>query len=402
MLKRHHTAIGETLAQADLDAWTALMPGLHSFRESRVTGGENYFVSRFSEAKLRRADAARRQSLVSELPKYVLEVGFVVAIGGIAGALFAVYPADSALTALGVFAAASTRMLPTLNRVVASAGSMRAGRVGLSMIANEVEKLEGERSESVVQISGEALSAGDIEFREVSYRYRDSTEHVLEHLSTVIEEGRTTAIVGSSGAGKSTMLDIFLGLLEPTSGDVMYGRRSVFSNLEGWYSCIGVVPQDVFITDDTLRRNIAFGIDDSDIDDALVREVLELSQLTQTVVEFPDGVNTRMGERGVRLSGGQRQRVGIARALYRRPSILVLDEATSALDNATEERITETISRLAGTMTIVVVAHRLSTVRDADKIIFMSGGRIVSEGSFAEVEAQNSEFAHLVKLGRLA
>lgn len=398
-MKKRHLEIGLAIAKSDLDAWTALMPGLNGFREARLSSSAELFIGRFGRAKSDRAHTNRLASLVSEIPKYILEIGFVLGIASIALILFTTGTKELALAVLGVYAAAAVRLLPTMNRVVSTIGGIRAGRVGMRILADEVERLDADGySES--RPSSKQFS-GDVVLDQVTYRFRDADVDVLRGVSTTLAHGQTTAFVGSSGAGKSTLLDVILGLLEPTSGSVRCGGEDIFGDLPGWYSGLGVVPQDVFLLDETLEGNIAFGVEPHDIDRNRLLQALRLAQLAPLVEEMPAGLSTRLGERGVRLSGGQRQRVGIARALYRRPSILVLDEATAALDNATERKISDTIDSLSGTMTIVLVAHRLSTVKNADKVVFMSNGRIEAEGSFAEVQRQNAEFAHLVALGKL-
>jgi ABC-type multidrug transport system fused ATPase/permease subunit len=399
-LKTRHTQIGQAILQSDLDAWTALMPGVNGFREARLSSSAELFVSRFGKAKNDRAHANRLLSLVSELPKYILEIGFVLGIAGMALLLFATETPESALSILGVFAAAATRLLPTMNRVVATIGGIRSGRVGLGILAREVTSLDmagyhSEDRKSIQPFFGNVVMDG------VAFNFRDSESRVLDGISTTIAEGRTTAFVGSSGAGKSTLLDILLGLLEPTSGTVRCGGRNIFDDLPGWYEGLGVVPQDVYLLDDSVRNNIAFGQELEHVDSERLSEAIALAELTSLIAEMPEGLDTRLGERGVRLSGGQRQRIGIARALYRRPKILVLDEATSALDNATERRISDTIESLSGSMTIILVAHRLSTVKNADRVVFMSNGRIEAEGTFDEVQVHSPEFANLVALGKL-
>lgn len=399
-LKKRHLQIGRAIAKSDLDAWTALMPGLNGFREARLSSSAELFVDRFGRAKADRAHTNRLASLVSEIPKYILEMGFVLGIASIALILFTTGTKELALAVLGVFAAAAVRLLPTMNRVVSTIGGIRAGQVGMRILAEEVERLDADGYHSESRPSSKLFS-GDIVLDQVTYKFRDADIDVLQGVSTTIVRGQTTAFVGSSGAGKSTLLDIILGLLEPTSGSVRSGGENIFDDLPSWYSELGVVPQDVFLLDDTLEGNIAFGEDPQAIDRGRLAHALELAQLTPLVEEMPAGLSTRLGERGVRLSGGQRQRVGIARALYKQPSILVLDEATAALDNATERKISDTIDSLSGTVTIVLVAHRLSTVKNADKVVFMSNGCIEAEGSFAEVQRLNAEFAHLVALGKL-
>ena len=245
----------------------------------------------------------------------------------------------------------------------------------------------------------DTIPQGDVTVRGLTFAYADQPDTlVLRGVDLDIRAGRTVAVVGSSGAGKSTFIDILLGLHRPLDGEVTAGGTSIFANLPAWQRALAVVPQDVMLLDETLRANIAF---DEEVDDERLSEAVARAQLNDLVRGLPEGLDTEVGERGVRLSGGQRQRIGIARALYRRPAMLVLDEATSALDNETERRLTDTIESLRGTMTMVIVAHRLSTVRHCDQLIFMSQGRVATVGTFDEVAAANAEFAHLVALGQL-
>jgi len=399
-LRRRQYRVGEELAAAGLEAWQFLLPGLDGFREARLTSSSSAFIDGFREARMRRAHAARVMGILSDAPRYLLELGFVVAILGISVILFTTGTPAEALTVLGVFAAASLRALPGLNRVAANLATIRTGRAGLDIVSNAVEELDasGLHDERPRNPGG---FAGDIVLRDLSFRYPDAEDFVLRGISLAIRENRTTAFVGSSGAGKSTLLDVVLGLHHPTQGEVLVGGRSIADDLAGWYAGLGVVPQDVFLLNDTLTTNVAFGVPRDEIDRARVREVVRMAQLEDLVDELPEGLETVVGERGVRLSGGQRQRIGLARALYRRPRVLVLDEATSALDNVTEHEIAKTLGALQGTLTIVIVAHRLSTVRHADTLVFLKGGQVQAEGTFEEVRAANADFAQLVELGEL-
>lgn len=303
-------------------------------------------------------------------------------------------------TVLGVFAAAALRLLPTLNRVMATIAGIRSGSVGMRLLVNDLRELDKDGYHDESPRSQETFF-GDIELRDVRFQFPDADDPVINDVNAVVKEGDSTAFVGSSGAGKSTIVDIILGLLVPSSGEVLCGGRSIHDDLPTWYSTLGVVPQDVFLIDDTLRSNIAFGIDPSDVDQDLLNDAISRALLDDLVSSLPEELDTRLGERGVRISGGQRQRVGIARALYRQPRYLVLDEATSALDNATEHEITQTIDALAGTVTVILVAHRLSTVRHSDQVIYLNKGLVEAAGAFEEVVDQSPEFAHQVKLGRL-
>lgn len=400
LLRRRQYRIGEEVAAAGLEAWQFLLPGLDGFREARLTSSANAFIDGFRAARLRRARAARVMGILSDAPRYLLEIGFVVAILGISVILFSTGTPAEALTVLGVFAAASLRALPGLNRIGAGLATIRTGRAGLDIISKAVDELavgglHDERPRSTERYSG------DILLRDLGFHYPDSEDHVLRGISLEIGENRTTAFVGSSGAGKSTLIDIVLGLLQPTEGEVLVGGRSIAADPASWYAELGVVPQDVYLLNASLTTNIAFGVPADAIDLDRVREVIRMAQLEALVDDMPEGLDTVVGERGVRLSGGQRQRIGLARALYRRPRVLVLDEATSALDNATEYEIAQTLGALQGSLTILIVAHRLSTVRHADTIIFLKDGHFEAEGTFDELRAGNADFARLVDLGEL-
>ncbi|WP_348613948.1 ABC transporter ATP-binding protein [Kocuria rhizophila] len=401
LMKPAQRRIAEDIAASDLATWDALMPGINGFRESRLSGTSPRFVSQYAAARVQAASANRRLSLVSEVPRYILEVALIVGVALVAAVLFAVLEPALALSVLGVFAVAAVRMIPVLNRSLATVAGIRAGSVGLKILVDQIEELDSGEEHQPHPRSGRPY-AGDIELRDVGLQYPDADASVLEGVSARISEGSTVAFVGGSGAGKSTLLDVILALLPPTSGTVTCGGRDVFEDAAQWHSQIGVVPQDVFLMDASLRCNIAYGLSDEDIDEGALARAVHRADLEGIVAQLPEGLQTRLGERGVRLSGGQRQRVGIARALYRDPDVLVLDEATSALDNLTEDKITRTIESLRGDMTILVVAHRLSTVKHADHLMYMADGRVVTEGSFDDVVRNNQDFARLVELGRLA
>ncbi|MFE4725138.1 ABC transporter ATP-binding protein [Microbacterium sp. NPDC056736] len=400
IFRKRQSQLGEVTSEAALEAWQYLMPGLDGFREARLTSSSERFVDGFYQARLRGANASRTMGILGEAPRYVLEIGFVVMIGGVSLVLFATGEPGDALTVLGVFAAAAVRALPTLNRVSSNMATIRTGHVGLEIVLNSTAELD-QRGAHVETPIDDTPYRGDIELRNLSFRYADSATDVLTDLSLTIRENATTAFVGSSGAGKSTLLDLVLALQDPTSGTIECGGRSIFADRAAWYAGLGVVPQDVFLVNDTMRSNIAFGVPADRIDDERIAEVIRMAQLGELIDTLPDGLDTVVGERGVRLSGGQRQRLGLARALYRRPRVLVLDEATSALDNATEYEIAETLRGLQGSMTILIVAHRLSTVRGADTLVFLKDGHIEATGTFTEVRDASTEFARLVALGEL-
>lgn len=399
-LRRRQLALGEEQADAALTAWQALMPGIEGFRETRLTSSAGRFVSAFRDAKLRGAHAGRQTAIMGDIPRYLLEVVFILAIIGIAGIMILTGSQVETIPVLGVFAAASMRVLPILTRATANVATIRTGNAGLRILVDTLDDLRAEGTHDESPRSVTAFD-GDIELHRVSFHYPDADELILDDVSLTIPHRRTTAFVGSSGAGKSTLLDLVLGLLTPTSGEVLCGGLSIAEDVAGWHAALGVVPQDVFLANRTLAENIAFGVPRREIDLDRVRDAAQLALLDDVIALLPEGFDTMVGDRGVRLSGGQRQRVGLARALYRRPRVLILDEATSALDNATEHEIAQTLGRLQGTMTIVIVAHRLSTVRAVDQLFFLRSGRVAASGTFDEVRSADAEFARLVELGSL-
>ena len=400
MLRNRQLRLGEEAAEAGLEAWQALMPGLDGFRETRLTSSASAFVRSFREARLRGARVGRDIAFISDIPRYLLEIVFIVAVAGIAGILFAIGQGSEIIAVLGLFAAASMRALPTMNRVSASVAVMRAGQAGLRILVDAMGELDDQGLHDEAPHSNTPY-AGDIELSGVSFAYPDGDQLVVDDITLTIRENETTAFTGGSGAGKTTLVDLVLGLLTPKSGRIASGGRDIDDDLANWYAGIGVVPQDVFLLNASIAKNIAFGERDDQIDEARVWEAAAQAQLTEVLQSLPEGLQTVVGDRGVRLSGGQRQRVGLARALYRRPRLLVLDEATSALDNATEHEIARTLQSLRGQMTIVIVAHRLSTVRSVDHLVHLREGRIAAEGTFDEVRRHDSEFARLVELGAL-
>lgn len=396
---------GEHMLVAETRSWGILAPAIDGFREARVFRRESLFTDGYAENRGTVARLGRARGLLAELPKYVMEVVMLLGILSVAMILFATNDDSVAFGLLAMFAAASIRMVPSLNLVVATYNAIVSARPSLAMVIEEMDELEQDAATHAGGAAEDAavtIPAADIVVEHLSYRYADATEDVLRSISARIPAGSTVALVGGSGAGKTTFADILAGLLTPSGGTVTVGGVDITRHTRAWLAELSMVSQKVYLWDDTLRSLITFGQESEEIDEELLANVVRKARLDDFVADLPQGLETRIGENGARLSGGQAQRVGIARALYTRPRVLILDEATSALDNETEHQITETIEALHGEMTVIVIAHRLSTVKNADQILFFSAGELRARGTMAELRANDADFARLVELGALA
>lgn len=393
-LGRQTILLGQVASAAQLQAYGGA-------QEVKLRGNAEPFVDTYEDANLSAVETQRQLTFIGELPKYLFEVMFVVVLAVAAVVLFVVSGADgAALVALATFGVAGVRMLPSAVRLLASVGLLRTSWPGVTALLWEIDSLNG--IDESVPPRGEVDYPGDIEIQNLSFAYADAPEaNVLNRVSVTVPRGTSIALVGPSGSGKSTLVDLILGLQRPTSGVLRSGGKDIWKSIGDWRSSVAVVPQDVFLLNDSLRRNIVFDVPDDAINENLLTDVIRRAQLEDLIADTPEGMELVVGDRGARLSGGQRQRVGIARALYRRPDVLVLDEATSALDNITEQRITETIEALRGDITVVMVAHRLSTVRDADQFIVLEGGVVAALGTFEQVRDKSPMFAELVRLASL-
>jgi ABC-type multidrug transport system fused ATPase/permease subunit len=401
VIKPRAAAASEVMADASLAGWRTAFAALGGIKELQIRGTQEHFVQNFEQAQLRGAYAGRTAAFLAGLPKYLLEILFIVAVGLILLVNVAGSSGDArgSVGLVALFVAAGFRVLPSVSALLTSASNVRVGTVFVDLVHEEI--LAARRSTHVHRTSA-ALPFGEaVRVEDVTFRYPESNVDALTGVTFSVPRGTTTALVGGSGAGKTTLVDVILGLHSPSSGRVCVDGTDIKDRLEGWQRNLAYVPQEVYILDATLAENIAFDQDRDEIDEQRLARCVEKAQLGGLVATLPQGMDTPVGEKGTRLSGGQRQRIGIARALYREPEMLVLDEATSALDNETEHRIGQTLAALRGEITVVIVAHRLSTVRDADQIVFLGDGRVQATGTFSEVREQSPEFARMVELGSL-
>jgi ABC-type multidrug transport system fused ATPase/permease subunit len=351
-----------------------LQLALGSAKELKLLGREDGAIRQFGEPNEATARVGRYHATLLALPKLWLELLAVLGLVALVlSLLWQGKPVENLVPTLGMFAAAAFRLIPSMNRILGSVQFIRFSSPTIEMLHRElVAAPAAARGTARAKL---VLRRG-IRLRDVSVRYPGGEEAVLRGASFDIDRGTTVGLVGGSGAGKSTLVDALLGLLPIEAGSIEVDGVDIHHDLRAWQDEIGYVPQAIYLTDDSIRRNIALGVPDAEIDEDAVRAALVAAQLDAFVDSLPEGLDTEAGERGVRLSGGQRQRIGIARALYHKPSVLVLDEATSALDTDTESGVMQAIDALHGDKTILIVTHRAATLRHCDRVVRIAGARV--------------------------
>lgn len=379
----------------------ALIDAMQGYREAVLHDAQGFFVDRYDHGNKLAVQAARKANFLSVLPKYLLELVTLVGLVLLIVVELLTGRASTAMPTLSLFVASTVKILPMMVGLTTTIGNIRGGREGLRLTAQALRAIDGSKAASAPGPGRPLRDDAAIRLDAVTFRYPDGGRDIVDSIDLEVPAGSSLAICGPSGSGKTTLVDIILGLIPPTSGTVSYDGVPTHQAGANWHDVVAYVPQDVHLMDASLAANVAFGVPENDRDNALVLECLRGAQLGELLTELPDGVDTLVGERGNRLSGGQRQRLGIARALYRRPQVLVLDEATSALDNETEYKITETMRALHGRITTILVAHRLSSVRHVDQLAFLDRGHLAAVGTFEEVRDRSPRFARLVELGRL-
>lgn len=356
-----------------------LQQGLGGAKDVKLLGRETEFLEQYRVHNFQSARVGQLQYTVQQLPRLWLEL---LAVSGLAALVLIMLWQGRALAAvlptLGLFAATAFRLMPSVNRVLSALNSLRYALPVVNTLYAEsrLPTSETEERKTVTRPFRQAL-----ELERVTFTYPGASVPALSDLSLVIHRGESVGFIGTSGAGKSTLVDVLLGLFTPDSGEVRLDGRSIHADIRNWQNQIGYVPQSIFLTDDTLRRNIAFGLAADQIDDTAVWRAIRAAQMEEFVRNLPRGLDTLVGERGIRLSGGQRQRIGIARALYHDPAVLVMDEATSSLDHATEREVMQAVRALQGGKTILLVAHRLTTVEHCDRLYRLERGKVVEEGT---------------------
>ena len=366
---------------------------LGAVKDIKILHREKYFADSFLAYGKKKMTAVRNNNVLGQFPKYLIET---VCIGTVLLVLvFKIYKGEDLNTMipqLAAFAIAAFKLLPSVSKINNYANLIVFLKPSVDLIYRDIKDTEDMVNYEIADESGNIIEINDdgsqnkdtcyvaekISINNIVYRYPHTDRDVLNGISFEIPLGKSIGFIGESGSGKSTLADVILGILTPTSGTVMYGNMDVHRHPLKWSKKLAYIPQSIFLCDDTIRNNVAFGIDKDKIDDEKVWKALREAQLEQFVKSQPDGLDSMVGERGVRISGGQRQRIGIARALYDNPEILVLDEATSALDTGTESAVMEAIDKLSGTMTLIIIAHRLTTIKNCDYVYKVENGNIYS------------------------
>lgn len=376
IFKRYTVRTGNKLrdALATRNKW--ILQAFGAIKEIKILNKENYFINRYQQSYSNFSNARRKQSFLYSLPRPIIETvcisGFLLVMG------IRIYLGEDPLnfaSVMAVFLAAVFRMLPSFNKISVYFGNIMLYKPSIDALCHDLEEVdklattEGSVGEST------KFEENNIFIKSLYFKYPENEKYVLKDINLCIPRNKTIAFIGSSGAGKSTMADLIMGILSPTSGRISFGEIDIHEHLYWWHRSIGYVPQQIYLLDDTIRNNVAFG--EEKVSDEMVWNALKQAHLDDFVSNHKDGLDMMVGERGVKLSGGQRQRVGIARALFFNPEIIIFDEATSALDNETEKAVMDSIEQLHGKHTLLIIAHRLTTVKNADLIYEVTDGKVV-------------------------
>ena len=351
--------------------------GFGSIKELLIYNKQKYFLNKFSFFNQKNSIVQAKVNTLNLLPRLYLEFfAIFILVGLIFLMIIQGKSVELLLPILGVFVAASFRMIPSVNRIMSCLQQLKFAQSTVNLFFSEFTMIKKNDNKSKNYSSLNIGFEQFIEYKNVCFRYLNSNTDVIKDISFIIKKNESIGIIGTSGAGKSTLMDLMLGLIQPQSGDIFCDNISIYGNIKSWQKNISYVPQSIYLIDDTIEMNIAFGVDKENIDQIALMKSIKDSQLFDFVDSLPLKLDTIVGERGVMLSGGQRQRIGIARALYRNPNILILDEATSSLDTETESNFIDAIKKLKGQKTILIIAHRLSTLQHCDRIISLDNGKI--------------------------
>lgn len=368
--------------QSSSQTYKWLLQSINGIKEIKVSRTEKYFQTNYEASGIQTVTAEKWNSIVQNIPRLMIEVVSVCSVLAVVAVMLSFgVDMETLVPVLGAFVMAAVKLLPSANRIIGASNAIAYSEPSLNQLVENMQVMKGKDEHVEIGKKNEKAFTFEqgIELDSITYAYPGTEKRVLDHASMMIPIGKSVGIVGTSGAGKTTAIDILLGLLEPEDGTILIDGVDIQENYQQWLSHIGYIPQMIFMLDDTIRANVAFGEKEQDDNEENVWKALEEAQLSEFVKSLPEGLDTRIGERGIRLSGGQRQRIGIARALYPNPDILIFDEATSALDNETEAAVMESIEALHGKKTLIIIAHRLTTIEGCDMVYRVADGNIVRE-----------------------
>ena len=394
---------GMSVTKIREDLLKLLTQSFHSIKEVKISGREDYLLSEFSSSRHKMASIEAHMFIVGSIPRLwietllvssvVITILYVLIIGDPTGEFFPI---------LAVFLAAAVRLMPSITRILMALNTVRGGTYPVETIYNDLKVLAGpSNDEELDPLNDQRIIFNKhIELENVSYSYPNMKTTAAYDINHTISKGESIGLVGPSGAGKTTLVDLILGLIKPTQGCIRVDDQDVTSLSRVWQRSLSYVPQSVYLFDASIRKNVAFNVSEEEIDDNKVWMSLEVAQLASVVRSLPEGLETLAGDRGTRLSGGQKQRIGIARAIYNDSDVLILDEATSSLDSQAEFEVSQAIENISATKTMIIIAHRLSTLRKCNRLIYIDDGQIIDSGSFDELYAKNAAFKNLVELSK--
>ena len=404
LLRKKIRIYGKTALNDRMKMIRSVNDGLGGFKDARVLNREKWFFQRFSNNIKSYGKSQMFNQVASMATKPVIET---IAITGLLLIALLLYwqgrSVETVIPVMTLFGAATYKLMPAIQAMMKALTNLRYYIFSLDPLYDDTLELKDKAKKHKTDKAGSVgkekrtkLNFSDkIRFEKTSYSYPGSEFEAVKNLTISINKGEAVGFVGPSGAGKTTLMDMLLGLLEPQNGRITVDGIDIQSDISAWKENIGYIPQFIFLSDDTIRRNIAFGLPDNEIKEEKLQNAINAAQLNELVDSLPKGIDTIIGERGTRLSGGQRQRIGIARAIYNNPQVLIMDEATSALDNITEKFVIRAVEKLKGERTIIMIAHRLTTVRNCDRLFYMDKGRIKDSGTYDELIGKNSEFKRM-------
>jgi len=364
----------------------AINEGMHGYKEIRILGKETFFHDKVKENSNNVARVQGNYQTLIMVPRYLLE--FIIITALVISVLVSIkFGSDLQLLAptIALFGVAAIRLLPMMNFYSEGINRLRYSRYYVSLLYNDVSKLKRYKAIKEKESTENSDLFMHITLKNTSFIYLGTQHHAIDDISMTIKAGEAIGIIGASGSGKTTLINTILGLIEPQSGNILYNNLPLNNNIHKWHKHVAYLPQDSFITDDSVRHNVALGIEDSKIDDSHVYQSLRKASLDDLIEQLPDDINTILGENGMRLSGGQRQRIVLARAFYHNRDVLIMDESTSALDNATEREVVNEIQKLKGSITLIVIAHRMSTIEHCDRIYLLENGKIIDQGNYKHI-----------------